>query len=146
MNALDMLKQDHQQVKALFQEIAQADQNKRKQVFDKIETELEIHAHIEETIFYPALEQHDELKDLVAEALAEHQEVKALLEDIEGIGAESDEFESHLEILMANVKDHVAEEEREMFPRVRECFDEKELEQLGKQLESAKGTQQKQAV
>ena len=145
MNALDILKQDHQQVKALFQEIAQADQNKQKEVFDKIETELEIHAHIEETIFYPALEQHDELKDLVAEALAEHQEVKALLEDIEGIGAESDEFESHLEILIANVKDHVAEEEREMFPRVRECFDENELEQLGKQLESAKGTQEKQA-
>jgi hemerythrin superfamily protein len=70
MNALELLKQDHQTVKQLFQEATHAsDQNKRKDLFDKIDTELEIHAHIEETVFYPALEQHEELKDMVAEAL-----------------------------------------------------------------------------
>jgi len=146
MNASEILKQDHQKVKELFQQIAQADgKEKREEIFNKIDTELEIHAHIEETIFYPALEQHDSLKDLVAEALAEHQEVKALLGDIEGIGADSDEFESQVQLLMESVEDHVAEEEGEMFPRVSECFDEKELEHLGKQLESAKGMEQKQA-
>ena len=85
MNALELLKQDHQKVKELFQQAAQADdRNKRQEIFNKIDTELEIHAHVEETIFYPALEQHEELKDMVADALAEHNEVKALLEDIEG--------------------------------------------------------------
>jgi hemerythrin superfamily protein len=146
MNALEILKQDHQMVKGLFQEVAQAnDRNKQKELFNKIDTELEIHAHIEETIFYPALEQHDELKDMVAEALEEHQEVKALLEDIEGIGAESDEFESQLHGLMESVKEHVTEEEEEMFPKIREIFNEGQLEQLGKELESAKGTAHRKA-
>jgi hypothetical protein len=55
MNALEILKQDHQKVKQLFQEATHAsDQRKRKEIFDKIDTELEIHAHIEETVFYPA--------------------------------------------------------------------------------------------
>jgi hemerythrin superfamily protein len=146
MNALEILKQDHQKIKGLFQEVAQAnDRNKQKALFNKIDTELEIHAHIEETIFYPALEQHDELKDMVAEALEEHQEVKALLEDIEGIGAESDEFESQLHGLMESVEEHVTEEEEEMFPKIREIFNEGQLEPLGKELESAKGTAHRKA-
>ena len=146
MNALEILKQDHQNVKGLFQEVAQAnDRNKQKALFNKIDTELEIHAHIEETIFYPALEQHEELKDMVAEALEEHEEVKALLEDIEGIGAESDEFESQLRGLMESVEEHVTEEEEEMFPKIREIFNEGQLEHLGKELESAKGTAHRKA-
>ena len=52
MNALEVLKQDHQKVKGLFQEVKQAtDQTKRKDLFDQIDTELEIHAHIEESSF-----------------------------------------------------------------------------------------------
>ena len=57
MNALEVLKQDHQKVKGLFQEARQGtDRNKRKELFDKIDTQLEIHTHIEETVFDPAIE------------------------------------------------------------------------------------------
>jgi hemerythrin superfamily protein len=143
MNALEILKQDHQKVKGLFQEATRAhDQNTRKELFDKIDTELEIHAHIEEKVFYPALEEHEELKDMVAEALEEHQEVKIILEEIEELGSESHDFGAKFQELMETVEHHVTEEEGEMFPKVREVFDESELEQLGQQLESAKGTEQ----
>ena len=147
MNALEILKQDHQKVKQLFQEATHAsDQRKRKDVFDKIDTELEIHAHIEETVFYPALEEHEELKDMVVEALEEHQEAKALLEELEELGPENHDFGSKLQELMESVEHHVQEEEGEMFPKVREVFDEGQLEELGHQLESAKGKQHRQAV
>jgi hemerythrin superfamily protein len=147
MNALEILKQDHQKVKQLFQEATHAsDQRKRKDVFDKIDTELEIHAHIEETVFYPALEEHEELKDMVVEALEEHQEAKALLEELEELGPENHDFGSKLQELMESVEHHVQEEEGEMFPKVREVFDKGQLEELGHQLESAKGKQHRQAV
>ena len=146
MNALEVLKQDHQKVKGLFKEATGSpDQNKRKELFDKIDTELEIHAHIEETVFYPALETHEELKDLVAEALEEHQEVKILLEELEELGSESHDFGSKLQELIESVEHHVEEEEGEMFPKVREVFDESQLEQLGQELESAKGTAHRKA-
>jgi hemerythrin superfamily protein len=146
MNALEILKQDHQKVKALFQEMGRAsDRNKRKELFDKIDTELAIHAHIEETLFYPTIEQHEELSEMVAEALEEHQEAKALLEELEELGPDSHEFGSKLQELMEGVEHHVEEEEGEMFPTVRELFDEGQLEQLGQELESAKGTAHRKA-
>ena len=139
MNALEV----HQKVKGLFQEIRQAtDEAKRKELFDKIDTELEIHAHIEETVFYPAIEDHEEFKDMVTEALEEHKKSKTLLSELEELGADNHDFGSKLQQLMEAVEHHVEEEEGEMFPKIREVFDEDELEQLGQELESAKGTQQ----
>jgi hemerythrin superfamily protein len=146
MNALEVLKQDHQKVKGLFQEARQGtDRNKRKELFDKIDTELEIHTHIEETIFYPAIEEHEEFKEMVAEALEEHQEAKMLLDELEELGADNHDFSSKLQQLMEAVEHHVEEEEGEMFPKIREVFDEDELEQLGQELESAKGTAHRKA-
>jgi hemerythrin superfamily protein len=147
MNALEVLKEDHQKVKGLFQEVRQAtDQAKRKELFNKIDTELEIHAHIEETVFYPAIEEHEEFKDMVAEALKEHQEAETLLDELEGFETESPDFGSKLEELIEAVEHHVKEEEGEMFPKIREVFDEDELEQLGHELKSAKGTQDREAI
>jgi hemerythrin superfamily protein len=146
MNALEVLKQDHQKVKGLFKEATGSlDQNKRKELFDKIDTELEIHAHIEETVFYPALETHEELKDMVAEALEEHQEVKIMLEELEELGSESHDFGSKLQELIESVEHHVEEEEGEVSPKVREVFDASQLEQLGQELQSAKGTAHRKA-
>lgn len=146
MNALEVLKQDHQKVKGLFQEARQGtDRNKRKELFDKIDTELEIHTHIEETVFYPAIEEHEEFKEMVAEALEEHQEAKMLLDELEELGADNHDFSSKLQQLMEAVEHHVEEEEGEMFPKIRAVFDEDELEQLGQELESAKGTAHRKA-
>jgi hemerythrin superfamily protein len=146
MNALEVLKQDHQKVKGLFQEARQGtDRNKRKELFDKIDTQLEIHTHIEETVFYPAIEEHEEFKDMVAEALEEHQEAKMLLDELAELGADNHDFSSKLQQLMEAVEHHVEEEEGEMFPKIREVFDEDELEQLGQELESAKGTAHRKA-
>jgi len=147
MDALELLKQDHQAVKDLFDQIDGAEDGKqRKKLFDQIDTQLNIHAHIEETVFYPEMQKIAELKDMVEEALKEHQEVKTLLEEIEGRDPESDQFIASVEELMENVEHHVAEEEDEMFPKVRERCDQATLDRLGDQLESAKGKQQRQVV
>ena len=146
MNALDILKQDHQKVKGLFQEMRKdSDRGRQKELFDKIDTELEIHTHIEETVFYPAVDEHEEFKDIIAEALEEHQEAKSLLDELEELGADDHDFGSKLQQLMEAVEHHVEEEEGEMFPKIQEVFDEDELEELGRDLEMAKGTAHRKA-
>jgi hemerythrin superfamily protein len=82
---------------------------------------------------------------MVAEALEEHQEAKMLLDELEELGADNHDFSSKLQQLMEAVEHHVEEEEGEMFPKIREVFDEDELEQLGQELESAKGTAHRKA-
>jgi len=147
MKAFEVLKLDHQELKELFDAAGQAlDAVELEQLFNKIARQLELHAHMEETIFYPALKRYNPLKDMVVEALAEHEDIEALLKDMDKLDADSEEFESQLEILMASVEHHLAEEEGEMFPKVMECIDATELENLGKHLESVRGAQQRQAV
>src|SRR5262245_14138783 len=77
MDELELLKQDHQKVKQLFEQCQTAkDKKQQKQIFKEIKTELETHTRLEETIFYPAIEEYEELKDMVLESLEEHKQVK----------------------------------------------------------------------
>jgi hemerythrin superfamily protein len=78
---------------------------------------------------------------MVREARQEHEEVEQLLLEIEDLATEDTDFSSELAELEETVEHHVTEEEGEMFPKIREIFDERTLERLGKKLESAKGKQ-----
>jgi hemerythrin superfamily protein len=83
MDALELLKKDHQIVKGLFAQVKETDdKNKQKQLFKKIKPELDTHARIEETVFYPALQEHQELKKMVFESIEEHRQVKTLLREL----------------------------------------------------------------
>lgn len=139
MDALELLEQDHAKVKKLFEQAEDADQKEQRAIFTQIKTELEVHTYIEETVFYPAMQRYNELKDMVAESLEEHNKVKTLLNEMEGMSGEED-FEDKLEELIDNVEHHAEdEEESKMFPKVRELVSGAELDKLGAQLQAAKG-------
>jgi hemerythrin superfamily protein len=141
MDALELLKQDHQKVKELFEQAEDSEVGtEQKRIFHQIKTELETHARIEESIFYPAMQKHQELKEMVREAIEEHSQVKSLLKEMENLADDSEKFESKLQILMENVEHHAEEEEEgKMFPKVREIVHRATLDKLGQELEAAKG-------
>jgi Hemerythrin HHE cation binding domain len=139
MNALELLKADHDKVSALFKEAeATEDQNKKHGLFTQIKTELLTHTHIEETIFYPAIMVNEEIKDIVLEGLEEHKQAKILLREIPNLSSDSEKFEPKLKVLMEDIEHHVEEEESEMFKLVRKAFDKEQLEELGAQMEAEK--------
>jgi hypothetical protein len=140
MDALELLKQDHQEVKELFKEAEGAEGKQKIEVFAKIKKALETHTRIEEGIFYPAMEKREELKDMVLESLEEHKQVKTLLKEMDALVSDSEKFEPKLKVLQENVEHHAEEEEEgKMFPKVRQLFDKAALERLGQELQSAKG-------
>jgi hemerythrin superfamily protein len=144
MDALELLKQDHQKVKELFEEAEEAEGKEQQDIFEKIKSELETHARIEETVFYPAVQKHEELKDMVLESLEEHKQIKTLLKEMDNLASDSEKFEPKLQVLMENVEHHAEEEEEgKMFPKLREIMNKQQLEQLGSELEIAKGQGQK---
>jgi hemerythrin superfamily protein len=140
MDALELLKQDHQKVKKLFEQGQQtADKKQQKQIFNEIKSELETHARIEERIFYPAMKEHEELKEMVLEALEEHSQVKTVLRQLAKLSSSSEKFKPKFKVLKDNVEHHAEEEEEgKMFPKVRKLVDRAELEELGQELEAAK--------
>lgn len=138
MDALDLLKQDHAKLKKLFDKAASLDRE-QKRIFNQIKTELEVHAQIEENIFYPAMQKYDGLKELVAESLKEHSGMKALLQEMVTL-TDPAEFKDTLEELIDSVEHHAEdEEEGKMFPKIRELVSANELQKLGTQLQAAKG-------
>jgi hemerythrin superfamily protein len=139
MDALELLKQDHAKVKELFEQAESVDGREQKTIFAQIKTELEIHTQIEESVFYPAMQRYDELKEMVVESLEEHNNVKTLLQEMATL-SNSEDFQDKLEELIDNVEHHAEdEEEGKMFPKIRELVSADELQKLGAQLQAAKG-------
>jgi hemerythrin superfamily protein len=146
MDALELLQEDHKLVMELFKKAGEArDEKEKRKIFREIYKELETHARIEETVFYPAMQENDQLKDMVLEALEEHKQVKALLREIKNLKPGSEKFEPKLQVLMDNVQHHAEEEEEgKMFPRIRKILPGK-LPGLGEELEAAKGKRHRKA-
>jgi hemerythrin superfamily protein len=140
MNAIELLKEDHQKVSRLFQKVKATEESEHKELFEKIKAELDVHAHIEEVVFYPVLKEEgdEELKDITLEGIEEHHQAKIFLRELAGLADESEKFEPKLKVLMEDITHHVQEEEGQMFPMVEEQFDEARLEELGVKMEDEK--------
>jgi len=132
-----MIRQDHKKVEGLFKKFEQtkAAQAKRR-LAENAMTELEVHAALEEEIFYPAVKREVDDGSMVQEALEEHQTVKQLISELKGMDQADEEFESQFSQLMENVQHHVEEEESEMLPKVEKS--ELDLNSLGQQMSQRK--------
>jgi hemerythrin superfamily protein len=140
MDALELLKKDHQKVKQLLTQAKETeDRKEQRQLFKEIRAELDTHARIEESIFYPAVAEHEELKETILESIEEHKQVKTLLREMARLGSTSEKFKAKLKVLADNVEHHAEEEEEQvMFPKVRKLMNSSELGELGEELEAAK--------
>ena len=133
-SATQMIRQDHKKVEGLFRKVEQTKgaQAKRR-LAENAMAELEIHAALEEEIFYPAVKKEiDDGSSMVQEAIQEHQTVKQLIAELKGMGEANDEFESQFSRLVENVQHHVEEEENEMLPKVEDS--ELDLNSLGAEM------------
>ncbi len=138
MNAIELLKADHKKVNALFGKVKATEDEEHKELFEQIKHELDVHTHIEETIFYPRLREEPELEDIVLEGIEEHHQAKIFLRELSNLTEDSEKFEPKLKVLMEDITHHVQEEEGEMFPKVEDLFDGETLLELGAEMEEEK--------
>ena len=138
MDPFELLKKDHKTVSELFERIEAATGKVKLGIFQQIKNELELHTHIEEVIFYPALEKANETRDLTLEAYEEHKVVKDLLGELDSAKAVSDEWEARLTVLKENVEHHVDEEENELFDKANDVLTADEAETLGDRMQAEK--------
>jgi len=140
VNAIDLLKRDHEVVADLFEQVRNTPESKHSAIFTKIKAELDVHAHIEETVLYPKLKKDGtkKLADITSEGIEEHHQVKMFLKELDGVRRRKDVFEAKLKVLIEDVEHHVDEEEDEMFPLVKDQFSDAALEKLGTALENKK--------
>lgn len=119
-DAIALLKADHEAVSELFAEYDKTRSAPRKKALvAEICTALDVHARIEEEIFYPAVQAALKDKVLVPEATVEHAGVKELLAQLEGVEPDGEMYDAKVKVLSEYVKHHVKEEQTEMFPKVK---------------------------
>ena len=149
MNAFELLMDDHQKVSGIFEKLEPTTENAaktREELFTRLKQELDIHAHVEETIFYPALKQALEEKEIVAHAYDEHQEVKDLLRQLSATPVDSEEWTAMLLELKDSVEHHVDEEETNMFVQARQVLTDEQVNDLGARMAEEKKNMQPQAA
>ena len=136
-SAFTLLKADHDKVKKLFDRFEKADDSSKPEIADEAIKELKIHAAIEEQVFYPALRlEMDDADGLMDEADEEHHVAKFLIAELEQMQGDEGHWEAKFVVLAENVRHHIKEEEREIFPNAKKT--DIDFVALGEQLVETK--------
>ena len=141
MDALSLLKGDHDKVKKILQELESTTERgvkTREELFNKVKQELQIHEAIEEEIFYPALKDHPKTKEIALEAYEEHHVVDMVMAEIEGISVDDETWGAKFTVMKENIEHHIEEEEGEMFNQAKQVFEKDELAKLGESMAARK--------
>ena len=145
MDAITMLKADHEKMRKLLNELETTTERgvkTRSELYATIKGELTIHEVIEEEIFYPALRDHPKAKEIVLEGYEEHHVVDLLMGELEDLDVGDEAWGAKALVMKENVEHHMEEEEGEMFAKARQAFDRQELEDLGARMAARKESAQ----
>ena len=142
INAVELLKQDHEKVKGLFKEFMESGERAlktRERLSQEIFMEFGIHADLEEQIFYPAYRDaaKEQGEEIVDESLEEHHVADLLIEELKAMTPEEEHFEPKMKVLCENIQHHIKEEESEMLNKARRFLGDR-LETLGQQMAERK--------
>ena len=139
MNALKLIKADHERLSDLLEEALDAyEPRERADLLHEVRAELMAHEAMEENVFYPALRATAKARDIVLEGYEEHHVIDMILDEMFDVPEESDQWKAKLKVLKENIEHHIEEEEGEMFKIAKQVFDDTTLEELGQKMEAAK--------
>lgn len=132
-----MLKQDHREAAAMLKVLADSRPGaRRRSTTKKLDAALKLHMAVEEELIYPLVRKlvgPDDAK----EAGIEHGLVREMLADVSRLVDEPG-YGAAVAMLTAGIRHHVKEEEKEVFPELKQKLDRDELAELGDALKAAK--------
>jgi hemerythrin HHE cation binding domain-containing protein len=132
-DVVDFLVSQHEQIKSLFAETLSASGKEREEAFVGLRRLLAVHETAEEEIVHPrAKRKLAEGATVVDKRLEEEHEAKTVLQKLEKLDVNSEEFTRQLTELREAVIDHAEHEEREEFSRLGEELSDQELERMGR--------------
>jgi hemerythrin superfamily protein len=137
-DGVSMLMRDHREVEDLFKafKAAKEDTAKKQEICRQIVQELKLHTQIEEEIFYPSSREFLKDDSIVNESVVEHQSVKQLMAELEGMDPADPYFDARMKVMREMVNHHVEEEETNLFPKCRRS--DMDLAEIGERMKARK--------
>ncbi|HXD42886.1 MAG TPA: hemerythrin domain-containing protein [Ramlibacter sp.] len=131
--ATHMIRTDHAHVMGTFHDYdVEAPPRVKRALADRVCMALEIHAQLEEEIFYPAMRAIADT-EFVGKSVPEHQQMRELIAQLRGLEPTDSTFDSTFFKLMNVVMHHVADEETLLLPTAERVLADR-LADLGAQM------------
>ena len=128
----DMIRFDHSHVLVTYHQFtADKPASVKKALAETICSALDIHARLEEEIFYPALQQLGIGDQVLHKSVPEHNAMRQIMADVRAAGADGKQLDHLLPQLMREVMHHVADEETVLLPQAEQRMSKERLCQLG---------------
>lgn len=134
MKADEVLIAHHDVLRGLLRELAgtgDAETGRRERLRDEFLREIEIHAQIEDELFYPAV---PDVSPLLSLAHAEHRQIDDQVATVMRTPVDAPQFLAEVRMLESTVRHHTMEEEQRMFPQAHALGADR-LEELGRALQ-----------
>ena len=136
----DRIKQDHDKARDLIKQIEDTTNRaakKRQELFDAFKLDLWSHNKVEEATFYATLEKKGDTEESL-EAKNEHHMVNSMLEELDTMPKDNEEWGMKFHALAELLEHHMDEEEDEFFELAHKELSDEEAEELGKRFDSRK--------
>lgn len=140
-DAVSFLQSQHDDIRSLFQTVAETTGDQRKQAFEPLVRLLAVHETAEEMVVYPALraEAGEEGRRVVEARTEEEDKAKKMLTDLERLDLGSEAFETLFTTVRSAVEQHAENEEREVFPLLERVSDDQQRARMESALKVAEG-------
>lgn len=141
VDAFNLLKADHKELEGLFAKLTSTSQRAvktRSALVTKLKTALELHARVEESVFYPAVEEMELTHTNAVESVEQHTLIRQLMSELELLAVQDERWQAKLKLLHDSFQSHIKEEEEDMFQKAKEVFSPAQIQTLGQRLQSAK--------
>lgn len=143
MDAIQFLKQEHQDAKSAFEKLLAAAPAERGALWGELEPELRAHEKVEEQCLYGPIARDGASDPALLEWVSDrHQdevhEVEGLIEETQGLHPEDGRWLATVRQIKAALEDHIRQEEQDIFPRVGQIWDQTRLEEAGREMRQSK--------
>ena len=139
MDAIETLEKDHDRIRSLFAELDETTEPQELQdCFDKLSNILTIHAEAEEQVLYPEANNCQGTGELIAKGYEDHDKGDQMVIEIKSINPSESEFKQKVKELQSFMLSHLEEEEKDLFPKVRQGMDDRKLEKLATEIKHTK--------
>lgn len=141
MDIYEAIKRDHDKARRMIATLSatgESDGGRREALFPDLKNELLMHQHVEEAVFYAWLEAEGDTRADALEAKNEHHIVDTLLEELDVMTKDNDEWTAKFGVLKEVVEHHMEEEEEEFFGRARAVIDADLARKMASQMQEKK--------
>lgn len=130
-----MIRMDHSHVMTVFHRYKpDLSPQTKEALVGTVSLALEIHAQLEEEIFYPALRAATHNDTVLAKSVPEHDEMRRLIAELRDMSPEDAAYDETFMALMREVIHHVADEETTLLPAAEQLLPPERLAELGAQM------------